>query len=325
MAKGDTIAQIIMERILERVEEDQCLPWMKPFLASKMNWFTEYEYSGVNKIMLRGFEYVTGRNIETYNEKHKTDFAPMPNVPDEVVIFKAKKEVKVKDKKLIERWRAGERSLDTRGFFEKKGEVYKRYSIRRYTQVYDIRYVQDSKGNKLEPKLGKTHVETFTDAQLIIDNYMKVSGVRLKDDSTAYYIGPTDTVYSPPNEYYQSMESYYRTLYHEFAHSTGIKTRLDRDCYAKYHDPKDRKKENRSREELVAEMAALFIASEAGFRDDSFWAWNSANYIESWVSWMKTYPEELLKGIREAEKAKNYILKGIDDETFKDNDSDSDD
>ena len=44
-----------------------------------------------------------------------------------------------------------------------------------------------------------------------------------------------DTVYLPEMKHFNSSESFYRVLFHELAHSTGVE-RLNRECFKKYHN-----------------------------------------------------------------------------------------
>lgn len=210
-------------------------------------------------------------------------------------------------------------NTDIKGNPDLKSGVYKKESIEKNGKV-KFRLILDANGDpifedgvtendivKLESKLGTTIVEEHVPADLIVDRYCSATrvGVKLSTDG-AYYTHLTDNVYLPSKKNFKSTEAYYRVLFHELTHSTGITTRLNRQCFHDYHQGS----KERSKEELIAEVGSLLLASEAGFREDTELAQNSENYIAGWCSWMKDNKSEVLNGMLAAEKAKNFILSG---------------
>ncbi|MNV43448.1 hypothetical protein D3C71_1351610 [compost metagenome] len=84
---------------------------------------------------------------------------------------------------------------------------------------------------------------------------------------------------------------------------------MARSCFEKYHEGDN----SRSREELIAEVGALLLASEAGLRSSGsdksdFLEENSITYVANWCDWMKDNKNELVLGVFQAEKAKKYIM-----------------
>jgi hypothetical protein len=65
----------------------------------------------------------------------------------------------------------------------------------------------------------------------------------------------------PERTCFDSVEEYYSTLFHELTHSTGHSTRLNRSTFTDFERFGDH---NYSREELVAEMGAAFLAAYCG-------------------------------------------------------------
>ena len=94
----------------------------------------------------------------------------------------------------------------------------------------------------------------------------------------------------PDRSAFESSEAYYRVLFHELAHSTGHRTRLERDGVA---NPALFASHAYSEEELIAEMAASMLAGHAGISspeaDD-----NSAAYLDHWVRKLKAEPNLLV-------------------------------
>jgi antirestriction protein ArdC len=305
MAEKLSVQSIVTERLIKKIQEEKRLPWQKPFQSACMNWYSKREYMGINKLLLDGGEYLTVNQLKAYNDSKKTNFWFESGTPWEIVVFYNKSDKAISDataNAIINDPKKNGNSL----IRTPNGWVLRVWFLR-YYRVYNIRYIKDKEGNILEPHIGNTIVEEHIPADEIIARYIKATGVGIKQSgSGAYYTHVTDNVYLPPKSYFASTEAYYRVLFHELTHSTGIKQRLDRSCFHQYHEGS----RERSKEELIAEVGSLLLASEAGFRDDTQWQENSDNYIAGWCSWMKENQNELLNGMLAAEKAKNFILSG---------------
>lgn len=122
--------------------------------------------------------------------------------------------------------------------------------------------------------------------------------------SQAYFRPSVDHVQMPPRESFTSPETYYATLFHEFVHSTGIKSRLHREeltGMVKFGDCEY------SKEELTAEFGAAFLCAEAGISNEHLLT-NSAAYIQGWVKKLKSDKTLLMAASQRAQKAADYIL-----------------
>jgi antirestriction protein ArdC len=111
-----------------------------------------------------------------------------------------------------------------------------------------------------------------------------------------------DIVHMPPMESFEGAEEYYSTLFHELAHSTGHRDRLDRDMM---RTPVFGS-EDYSKEELVAEFTASFLCSEAGIGPRVLE--NQAAYIDNWRKVLKGDPKMVVQAAQRAQKAAEYIL-----------------
>ena len=121
--------------------------------------------------------------------------------------------------------------------------------------------------------------------------------------SVACYQPPEDLVRIPNLRDFDSPESYYATLFHELAHSTGHADRLNRpgvtgairfgSC-------------DYSREELVAELASAFCCAEVGI-DNSILP-NAASYIHGWLETLQNDPKAIVAASGRAQRAADYIL-----------------
>lgn len=348
-----TVQDIVVEKLIEKIENEQRMPWHKPFQQACMNWFSEREYRGVNRLILTGAEYITPNQLKQYNERNKSGFWFDSGTPHEIVVFYSKVEKKISSQTAQEMIREG----NSRYVIPKDNGTWVKVSwTLRYYKVYDIRFIReivsptvkenpDYKGvfekrmvklgdrevpmlqlddsgypvlkNGLKPedirtldsKLGSTIIDEITPANDLVDKYTSNTGVGIKFDGAvdgAYYSKLHDSVHLPRKEQFASTEAYYRVLFHELIHSTGIERRLNRESYKKYGSTL----KERSVEELIAEIGGLLLASEAGFREDTEWADNSLQYVADWCSWMKDNKAQVLSGMLAAERAKNYIMEG---------------
>lgn len=127
------------------------------------------------------------------------------------------------------------------------------------------------------------------------------------EGGTACYVPKTDTVYVPPKARFPEQTRYYEALFHELAHSTGHESRLNRNLSGAIAGKQHEQKQDYSREELVAEMSAVFLLAKAGLSSDQVTA-QAASYIKGWSSFLKSDPKALVVAAAQAQKASDYIL-----------------
>lgn len=145
-------------------------------------------------------------------------------------------------------------------------------------------------------------------ADLIVKNYPKPQPKLIDSkDGKAKYVynitGSVDEVHMPKFENFETGLDYYRTLLHEFTHSTGSVKRLDRPKGLKFGDKKYAK------EELVAEIGAIFLSAHAGI----IWHNNSnhAAYLKSWNSALTHIEEDnrfIMRAASAAQASTDFIL-----------------
>ena len=116
----------------------------------------------------------------------------------------------------------------------------------------------------------------------------------------AAYDSKNDCVYMPPLSVFKETERYYSVLAHEFSHSTGHESRLDRDLSGRFGD------RSYAAEELVAEMGASFcmarLGREATPREDH------AQYIESWIGLMEDDKKAVVHAASKAQLACDWLF-----------------
>ena len=121
--------------------------------------------------------------------------------------------------------------------------------------------------------------------------------------SRAYYVPAADAVHLPARSAFVDADAYYTTAFHELAHSTGHRSRLDRDGYresAPFGSPVY------SREELVAELGAAFLCQSAGI--DGTTVERSASYVASWLGVLRGDRRMVVTAASHAQRAADLIL-----------------
>ena len=150
--------------------------------------------------------------------------------------------------------------------FSKENEIpedkISSYAMLKYYNVFNGNDIEgiDFKLDQLKTGLVLKNVEAKEDlkfpvAEAMIANYPKVAPRLQFGGQKASYSPQIDRVLMPIIQDFDTMQDYYRTFFHELAHSTGHTKRLNRDQTGSFGSPKYAK------EELVAEFAAVFLLS----------------------------------------------------------------
>jgi antirestriction protein ArdC len=140
-------------------------------------------------------------------------------------------------------------------------------------------------------------------AQSIVDGMKNAPRITVCDSDRAFYMPSADSITMPRLAQFYNAESYYSTMFHEMAHSTGHKSRLNRPGVM---ESQGFGSESYSKEELVAEITAAFLCGEAGILDKV--EQNSKAYVQNWASRIGKEPKILLDAIGQAQKAADCIL-----------------
>lgn len=185
---------------------------------------------------------------------------------------------------------------------EEKQAFYQKhlYSI---LKMYHVFNGEDIEG--LNPPIPKTSAENDEKINRI-ENIIKNSPAKITNDGkdSAYYRLCNDTIHLPLLKDFYTVEDYYATALHEIAHSTGHKSRLNRDMSGIFGD------KNYAMEELRAELSSVLLCNEfsanLGNKLD-----NHAAYLNHWSQVIEQSPDELFKAIKDADCITEYVL-GLD-------------
>lgn len=147
---------------------------------------------------------------------------------------------------------------------------------------------------------------------IIAEKFIKSSECPIKEvaQEQAYYSPFDDEIVLPLRTAFRSEEAFLRTTLHEIGHSTGHKTRLNRDMSGAFGS------ENYAKEELVAELCSLFTQARLNIKLEGEHFNNHTAYLKSWIGALKNDPNELFRAATKAEAASerlynNYLEKEL--------------
>lgn len=127
----------------------------------------------------------------------------------------------------------------------------------------------------------------------------------LQESDSAFYSTSQDRIVCPLKEQFPKGTTFYSTLLHEIAHSTGHDTRLKRDMTGIFGSS------SYAREELVAELTSALCSVVQGITAAP--QEENAAYLDSWLDALKAKPDFLFDVLIDANKAATMILDRIEE------------
>lgn len=281
-----SVYEVVTDRILEKLEQGT-VPWHKPWAAggSPQNLVSGREYRGVNVFLLgsQGFSspyWLTFKQAKTLGGSVRKGERSTP-----VVFWK---------------WIARETENPETGQTETENvPLVRYYSLFNAEQCDDINHARlEAKQEEPEP------FSPIESAERIVASYPKAPSISEDGRDAAYYRPSTDSIHTPKRETFDSESTYYATLFHEMAHSTGHESRLARPGIT---NPIRHASHDYSQEELVAEMGAAFLLAEAGIDAQGLMD-NSAAYVASWLKALRNDKKLVVFAGAQAQRAVDHIL-----------------
>lgn len=275
------VYQMVTDRIIAELKNG-IIPWKKPWYSKKgaVSHTTGKSYSLLNQMLLgmKG-EWLTYAQAEREGGKVKK------GEKGSIVVF----------------WKWLEKKT---GETDDKGnEIIDRIPFLKYITVFEVAQCEgiDRKYNKVK----ETNTEPLEDAQKVFDSYVTREGIKVDNNGEqAFYRPSTDSITIPNIKRFEKVAEYYSTAFHEAIHSTGAKTRLNRDgitnlSFFGSHDY--------SKEELIAEIGASMTLNRLGIETtDSFT--NNTAYIHNWLKNLEGDNRFIVTASGKAEKAVKFLF-----------------
>ena len=132
--------------------------------------------------------------------------------------------------------------------------------------------------------------------------------VPIKVGSQAAYVFVRDEITMPARNTFKTVDGFYSTIFHEYSHASGHKSRLDRDTLTGMVDPL-----KYAAEELVAESGAALVMAALGLP----YSTQHAAYLRGWASRLRGLPEAerhrtVMGAFQHGQKAADWVLSGGD-------------
>jgi antirestriction protein ArdC len=181
-------------------------------------------------------------------------------------------------------------------------EWRKTFSMR-YFKVFNIAQTEGIEPLPVED-FEPTEDQSDEMAKKLCDGYLDRENISFSPfGDSAWYSPSRDHIEMPELETFCDSDSYYKTLFHEMAHSTGHKSRLKR---ATLMDSNKWGDTTYSKEELVAEISAMYLVGLLGLepQDSTF---NSQAYIKGWCRHLQDKPKECVNAMQQATKVVDFI------------------
>jgi|GEM_PF-519314 len=176
----------------------------------------------------------------------------------------------------------------------------------RLKQPY-VNYFYVFNGEQIEgiPEFERNPPKTPDQNLKLAERIVKSSSCPVYSDGgdRAFYRPGTDTIHVPDAISFLNYEEYLSTILHEMAHSTGHESRLNRNIKYLFSD------QEYAREELVAELAAVFVRSDFGLTLTDSSLENNSAYIQHWIQLLSKDPDALFAAASAAEQASSWLEK----------------
>jgi antirestriction protein ArdC len=276
------IHQDITDRIIEAMEQARSTGrrlWdSQPSLP--MNLTTGKPYSGVNVLMLwsAGLQHAyTSPCWLTYKQAADKGGQVRKGEHGTLCVF-------------YKPWESTETNHETGETETTRGAVLKSF------RVFNLDQIDGIEAPAREPRAPFQAIEEA-------ERILQASPAKIIEGGTqAYYVPVRDAIYLPPREAFINPEAFYSTALHEMTHSTGHKSRLDRDFSGRFGDAAY------AFEELIAEMGSAFLAADMGIIGSTLQ--DHADYLTHWIKILRDDKKAILTAAAQASKAHGFI-KGL--------------
>lgn len=260
------ITDLFIKKLKEGV-----IPWKHYLIGGQRNIISKKKYQGINSIMLSMSNFSSPVWMTFNQAKSLGGSVKKGEKGTPILFFKMIKDKKDKDKE---------------------------YPVIKRTSVFNIEQVKDiEKDANIDIKSEKR--DPIKTCEEILKN-TSIAKIEKRPYRTGAYNLSEDIIYAPDISQCVSSEEYYSMLFHEAVHSTGHKKRLNRKFDL------NKKSDIYKQEELIAEIGAGMICSEAGILNETIN--NSASYISNWIRSLEKDEKLIVKAASQAEKAAEFIL-----------------
>ena len=278
--------QLVTDTIIAHLERG-VVPWRCPWNRSTgrpRNFSTGREYQGVN-VLLLGIQRYASPWWLTLRQAQERGGSVRKGERGSTVIKWGRHNRTVKN---------GDGTED-----EKKTFFLKTYCVFNACQIDGILFPATEEESPVDSK------ERIARAEKLAREMPQPPTIIEGRSTQASYRVRADTVQMPALERFARAEDYYLTLFHELTHATGHASRLNRKSVIESDGFGG---EVYSQEELVAEIGAAFLGTEADIIRDEHE--QSASYLRGWLDALREPDARrwIVQAATQAGRAADYIL-----------------
>jgi antirestriction protein ArdC len=269
------VYEIITEKVVESLKKG-VVPWNQPWrVTGHRNMISKKGYRGINPFLL---------DLKGYKSPFWMTFNQAKGLGG--TVKKGEKGTMVVFWKMLKK-------ADANG-------VEKNIPLLRYYTVFNLEQTEGIDPKNIPADEKRAHAP-IADAEKVVAEFADKPPVSHGGDR-ACYAPLSDKIEMPHPENFKTGEGYYRTLFHEFGHSTGHAKRLARKDHTAFWGGK----EEYAKEELVAEMTSAFLAGECQFTE-TVNNEDTVAYIGNWLKALNNDPTMVVSAAGQAQKAADYI------------------
>jgi antirestriction protein ArdC len=310
----DQIIQAVNDKVIDGLK-DKGLSWFRPWKSGEenqpMNRVSRKHYKGFNIFLLNAemirHNYSSNQWLTYKQCAEKGGQVSRGSKSTDVYFWKigyfdAKTKRYLSDKDV--------KSVNLSEKITINGTVQARYKKTfsvRYYKVFNVDQCEGIDAIEFEPSINAS----FTSNEMvdsIVDGYISRSNPLIlnvsKTSNQAYYSPSNDLVVMPKQDSFVDSDSYYKTLFHELAHSTGHQRRLNRKGIAEVNYFGS---ESYAQEELVAEISSMYLTGLCDLNPQDSHS-NSQAYINGWVKKFEDEAKECFYAMQQATKCSSLIL-----------------
>ena len=287
MKKIDELLKALNEACISKLENG-VNPWVCPWDGTPWpkNGLSGHQYNGINILMLwitaEAYNY-RSRNWFTHNQLRQIS----------------------KTRGMSLDWRNQSPTMIMRvDRFLPKGLEDTEDNYRLFQKVFWVFNASQIKGLPDDfYEQERTVVHTSEAAQTFIARIMSQIPIYFKEmDRQACYVPASDYINVAKVGYFDNVDAFYATVFHELGHATGHKSRLNRTLST------DNSTKEYMFEELIAEITSSFLCSHFGVKGDL----QHADYICHYIQRMKEDPQIIMSAAKQAQQAFTYLIEAAD-------------
>lgn len=285
-----TAYDIVTEQIVQMLDEGT-VPWRQPWrnIGLPTSMSTGKPYRGINPFLLNMAAMVnhwTNPHYGTYDQITARGGQVRKGERSNLVVFWKRSTTTVQD--------------------EHTGEdKEKAWAILRYFRVFNVEQADWLDGVPTKFEVTLADHEPIEAASDILNAYVYSLGSPdfTEGGDVACYSPALDRITMPVIGLFDTAEAYYSAAFHEAGHSTGHKSRLNREGIIEGHRFGD---ESYAKEELIAEMTAAMLSAHAGIEQVTLPT--SAAYLDHWSKALKSDSKIVVAAAGAAQRAADLIL-----------------